>query len=197
MVIVRAVIPVDRAVATVADRKQSGSPWQIAACNPGDDSVDVAGLVEACRQRDRQPVLRAELEAIRGVACGEVLRSLMERRLVSIVGRSEDLGRPMLYGTTRQFLEVFGLSSLEDLPEVPGLERRRPPRPVAATPAEESEDVIEAGEAGEPDPGAAEAPEGSVAGLTAAEDDDRRGATTAGAGDGADEVAGVTPESGV
>jgi ribosomal protein S18 acetylase RimI-like enzyme len=58
MVIVRAVIPVDRAVATVADRKQSGSQWQIAACNPGDDSVDVAGLVEACRQRDRQPVLR-------------------------------------------------------------------------------------------------------------------------------------------
>ncbi|MHC4809699.1 MAG: SMC-Scp complex subunit ScpB [Planctomycetota bacterium] len=135
----------------------------------------------------RQPVLRAELEAIRGVACGEVLRSLMERRLVSIVGRSEDLGRPMLYGTTRQFLEVFGLSSLEDLPEVPGLERRRPPRPVAATPAEESEDVIEAGEAGEPDPGAAEAPEGSGAGLT----------PDAGAGDGADEVAGVTPESGV
>ena len=81
----------------------------------------------------RQPVLRAELEAIRGVACGEVLRSLMERRLVSIMGRSEDMGRPMLYGTTRQFLEVFGLSSLEDLPEVAGLERRRTPRP-AVTP---------------------------------------------------------------
>ena len=65
----------------------------------------------------RQPVLRAELEAIRGVACGEVLRGLMERRLVRIVGRAEELGRPMLYGTTREFLQVFGLSSLEDLPK--------------------------------------------------------------------------------
>jgi segregation and condensation protein B len=64
----------------------------------------------------RQPVTRAELEAIRGVACGEVLRSLMERRLVAIVGRAEELGRPMLYGTTRHFLEAFGLSSLKDLP---------------------------------------------------------------------------------
>jgi len=65
----------------------------------------------------RQPVLRAELEAIRGVACGEVLRGLMERRLVRIVGRAEELGRPMLYGTTREFLQVFGLASLDDLPQ--------------------------------------------------------------------------------
>lgn len=64
----------------------------------------------------RQPVTRADLESIRGVACGEVLRSLMERRLVTITGRSEELGRPMLYGTTRQFLEAFGLANLKDLP---------------------------------------------------------------------------------
>lgn len=64
----------------------------------------------------RQPVTRADLEAIRGVACGEVLRSLMERRLVTITGRAEELGRPMLYGTTKQFLEAFGLASLKDLP---------------------------------------------------------------------------------
>ncbi|MCC6428969.1 MAG: SMC-Scp complex subunit ScpB [Phycisphaerales bacterium] len=64
----------------------------------------------------RQPITRAELEAIRGVACGEVLRSLMERRLVAIVGRSEELGRPMLYGTSKHFLDAFGLSSLKDLP---------------------------------------------------------------------------------
>lgn len=66
----------------------------------------------------RQPLLRAELEAIRGVACGEVLRSLMERRLVRIAGRAELLGRPMLYGTTREFLIVFGLASLDDLPRL-------------------------------------------------------------------------------
>lgn len=64
----------------------------------------------------RQPVTRAELEAIRGVASGEVVRSLMERRLVAIVGRSEELGRPMLYGTTKHFLDAFGLATLKDLP---------------------------------------------------------------------------------
>ncbi len=66
----------------------------------------------------RQPVTRAQLEAIRGVACGEVLRTLLERRLVAIVGRAEELGRPMLYGTSKQFLELFGLSTLKDLPAV-------------------------------------------------------------------------------
>ncbi len=64
----------------------------------------------------RQPVLRAEIESIRGVQCGEVLRQLMERDLVKIVGKSPELGRPYLYGTTRRFLQVFGLRSLEDLP---------------------------------------------------------------------------------
>ncbi|MEM8781311.1 MAG: SMC-Scp complex subunit ScpB [Planctomycetota bacterium] len=69
----------------------------------------------------KQPVLRTDVEAVRGVACGEVLRALMERHLVKIVGRAEEPGRPMLYGTTKQFLEVFGLSSLKDLPEAEGL----------------------------------------------------------------------------
>jgi segregation and condensation protein B len=64
----------------------------------------------------RQPVLRAEIEAVRGVQCGEVLRQLIERDLVRISGRSEELGRPLLYSTTRQFLQVFGLRHLEDLP---------------------------------------------------------------------------------
>ncbi len=65
----------------------------------------------------RQPIQRAEIESIRGVACGEVLRGLLERRLVRIVGRAEELGRPMLYGTTSEFLKVFGLASLADLPQ--------------------------------------------------------------------------------
>ncbi len=66
----------------------------------------------------RQPILRADIEAIRGVACGEVLKGLMERQLIKIVGRADVPGRPMLYGTTRRFLEVFGLPSLDDLPRV-------------------------------------------------------------------------------
>jgi len=65
----------------------------------------------------RQPIQRSEIEAIRGVACGEVLRGLLERRLVRIAGRAEELGRPMLYGTTNEFLKVFGLGSLADLPQ--------------------------------------------------------------------------------
>jgi segregation and condensation protein B len=64
----------------------------------------------------RQPVTRATVEAIRGVACGETIKTLLERRLITIAGRAEELGRPMLYATTRQFLEAFGLSSLKDLP---------------------------------------------------------------------------------
>ena len=64
----------------------------------------------------RQPVLRAEIEAIRGVGCGEILRQLMDRSLVRIAGRADELGQPFLYGTTRRFLQVFGLRHLDELP---------------------------------------------------------------------------------
>lgn len=64
----------------------------------------------------RQPVPRADIEAIRGVSSGELLKQLMERDLVRICGRSEDLGRPYLYGTTRNFLQMFGLRSADRLP---------------------------------------------------------------------------------
>lgn len=66
----------------------------------------------------RQPVLRAEIEAIRGVSCSELLKQLMELDLVRISGRSEDLGRPYLYGTTRRFLQMFGLRSVDRLPRM-------------------------------------------------------------------------------
>jgi segregation and condensation protein B len=64
----------------------------------------------------RQPITRAEIEAIRGVAVDGVLRTLLERELVRMMGRKADAGRPMLYGTTQQFLEHFGLRELADLP---------------------------------------------------------------------------------
>ena len=64
----------------------------------------------------KQPITRAHLEAIRGVGCGEILRSLMDRRLVTIRGRAEELGRPILYGTSKEFLDAFGLATLKDLP---------------------------------------------------------------------------------
>jgi segregation and condensation protein B len=88
----------------------------------------------------RQPIMRAEIEAIRGVASGEVLRSLLERRLVKIVGRAEELGRPMLYGTTREFLKVFGLAAIDDLPAVKGLlPSQAAPANRAMTPVDEAE----------------------------------------------------------
>jgi len=86
----------------------------------------------------RQPVMRAEIEVIRGVACGDVLRGLMDRRLIKIVGRAEELGRPMLYGTTKDFLEIFGLANLNDLPEVQGLTREASWKPAKA----EVEEVV-------------------------------------------------------
>ena len=66
----------------------------------------------------RQPVLRADIEAVRGVAVGDMLLRLREMSLIRIVGRAEEIGRPLLYGTTTKFLEVFGLGSLKDLPKV-------------------------------------------------------------------------------
>lgn len=64
----------------------------------------------------RQPVGRAEIEEIRGVSAGGVLRSLQERGLIEVVGRSESMGRPLLYGTTALFLELLGLRDLAELP---------------------------------------------------------------------------------
>lgn len=70
----------------------------------------------------KQPIIRAEIEAIRGVQSGQMIRTLIEKGLVKIVGRDEVLGRPLLYGTTKKFLEFFGLKSIKDLPKIEELE---------------------------------------------------------------------------
>ncbi len=71
----------------------------------------------------KQPIIRADIEAIRGVAAGEMIRNLMYKGLVKITGRAEIVGRPMLYGTTKKFLEIFGLNSLKDLPKAEELKK--------------------------------------------------------------------------
>jgi segregation and condensation protein B len=80
----------------------------------------------------RQPIGRADIEEIRGVNIGGVLRSLHERGLIDVVGRAEGLGRPLLYGTTPQFLEHFALRHLEELPRADELAiaMRAEPKPV-------------------------------------------------------------------
>ena len=78
----------------------------------------------------RQPIGRLEVEYIRGVGASGVIRTLQDRMLIDVVGRSEGLGRPLLYGTTSHFLEHFGFKSLEDLPrpdELPIVLRERIP----------------------------------------------------------------------
>ena len=83
----------------------------------------------------RQPIIRADIESVRGVAVDGILKMLLERSLIRIVGRSEQPGRPMLYGTTQAFLEHFGLRDLSDLPKVDEL-RKMETRPLRSTAAE-------------------------------------------------------------
>jgi segregation and condensation protein B len=64
----------------------------------------------------KQPAIRSDIEHIRGVDCGGVLRVLLERKFIRVLGRRELPGRPLIYATTKRFLEVFGLKNLEDLP---------------------------------------------------------------------------------
>jgi segregation and condensation protein B len=90
---------------------------------PADVRLSTSALETLAVIAYRQPVLRAELEAVRGVQCGEMLRQLSERDLVRMVGRSPELGRPFLYGTTKKFLQTFGLRSLDELPRAQSLRR--------------------------------------------------------------------------
>ena len=89
-------------------RRMVSVPAEIRMSGPAMETLAVVAY--------RQPVVRTDIEKVRGVQCGEILRQLMDRGMVRISGRADDLGRPFLYGTTRNFLEVFGLRSLDELP---------------------------------------------------------------------------------
>ena len=98
----------------------------------------------------KQPVLRAETDDIRGVHSGPVLRALIEKGLVKIVGRQNVPGRPLLYGTTRRFLNVCGLPSVKDMPQLGGLPAAfGRPRHEEAEADEEAEGNVKAEEAEE------------------------------------------------
>jgi len=110
----------------------------------------------------RQPATRAEVEHVRGVDSGATLRSLVERKLVRIAGHREVPGRPMLYATTRRFLEVFGLKGLDDLPTLRDLEELG------------GDEMLAALSAGSPGPGAGPATpeEGEPSEETASESEE-------------------------
>ena len=106
------------------------APWlQRVEHVPGETRLSAPALETLAVIAYRQPVPRADIEAVRGVNCGEILRQLMDRELVRIDGRSEELGRPYLYSTTRRFLQIFGLVNLEELPGHEAL--RSSPLPAA------------------------------------------------------------------
>ena len=73
----------------------------------------------------RQPVTRSEIDSIRGIKSERVIDGLLDKGLIEITGRSEGVGRPLIYATTREFLKKFGFASLKDLPEVPEYEEMR------------------------------------------------------------------------
>ena len=82
------------------------------------DRLTAAALETLAIIAYRQPLIRADIDAIRGVQSGAMLRSLMEKKLIRVVGRSDQPGRPLLYGTTKRFLDHFGLTSVKDLPRI-------------------------------------------------------------------------------
>jgi segregation and condensation protein B len=94
-------------------RRLYNSPVEVRLSAPALETLAVVAY--------RQPVLRAQIEAIRGVDCGEILRQLMDRDLVRTAGRAAELGRPYWYATTKRFLQVFGLRHLDDLPRADAL----------------------------------------------------------------------------
>jgi segregation and condensation protein B len=123
---------------------EQGGGWQILTRAEYAEAIERAQLAERPARLSaaaletlaviayRQPIGRAEVEEIRGVGAGGVLKTLQERGLIEVVGRGEGLGRPLLYGTTPFFLQHFGFRSLADLPrseELPVvLARRDEPR---------------------------------------------------------------------
>lgn len=94
----------------------------------------------------KQPLTRGEIEDIRGVDVSGVVETLLERKLIKIVGRKEALGRPLLYGTTTDFMRQFGLRSLDELPRleelIPSDEATVAPPPPASTPVETPPAVV-------------------------------------------------------
>ena len=90
--------------------------WIKRLIQPGAQRLSKPALETLAIIAYKQPIIRADIEYIRGVDCGGVLRMLLEKKLVRVLGRKEIPGRPMIYATTRQFLELFDLKDLKDLP---------------------------------------------------------------------------------
>lgn len=89
------------------------------ATSPTHSSLSQAALETLAIIAYRQPITRSEIEEIRGVKCEKALHTLTSKLLIKEMGRAEGIGRPILYGTSKEFLEYFGLKGITDLPEPP------------------------------------------------------------------------------
>ena len=92
------------------------TPWIKRLIQPKPLRLSKAALETLAIIAYKQPLIRSDIEHIRGVDCGGVLKVLLERKFIRVLGRKEIPGRPLIYGTTRRFLEVFDLKTLKDLP---------------------------------------------------------------------------------
>ena len=92
------------------------TPWIKRLIQPRPFRLSKAALETLATVAYKQPIIRSDVEQVRGVDCGGVLKVLLERGLIRVLGRKEIPGRPLIYGTTRKFLEVFDLKTLKDLP---------------------------------------------------------------------------------
>lgn len=92
------------------------TPWIKRLIQPKPLRLSKAALETLAIIAYKQPIIRSDIEHIRGVDCGGVLKVLLERKFIRVLGRKEIPGRPLIYGTTRHFLEVFDLKTLKDLP---------------------------------------------------------------------------------
>ncbi|MDR1997230.1 MAG: SMC-Scp complex subunit ScpB [Candidatus Margulisbacteria bacterium] len=115
-----------------ATKPEYAGPLELYLNSPQEFSLSPAALETLVIIAYRQPVSRGEIEAIRGINSDWIVKSLQDKELVTEQGRSEGLGRPLLYGTTEKFLKHFGLRDLQDLPPEPNLKMQSKPELLAA-----------------------------------------------------------------
>lgn len=113
------------------------SPWIRLLNRPKPQRLSIQAVETLAMIAYRQPITRIEIEAVRGVDSGGVLKSLHDRKLIKIIGRKEEAGRPLLYATTQEFLEFFGLKDLADLPPLQEFEERLKAQAEQTPPAPE------------------------------------------------------------
>ncbi|OQY03940.1 MAG: SMC-Scp complex subunit ScpB [Desulfobacteraceae bacterium 4572_123] len=102
------------------------SRWITRLIRPASFHLSKAALETLAIIAYKQPVMRSDIEHIRGVDCGGILRMLLERKIIRVLGRKEIPGRPLIYATTKQFLEIFDLKNLKDLPTPKEIEELKP-----------------------------------------------------------------------